>query len=51
MHLETSALTKTIKDKNETSSQDRAKAWIVLHHHLDEGLEYEYMNIKKPHIF
>ncbi|XP_027151994.1 uncharacterized protein LOC113752054 [Coffea eugenioides] len=38
----------TIVEKNESSSQDRAKAMIFLRHHLDEGLKIEYLTIKDP---
>nr|XP_027122725.1 uncharacterized protein LOC113739652 [Coffea arabica] len=36
----------TIVEKNESSNQDRAKAMIFLHHHLDEGLKIEYLTVK-----
>ncbi|XP_027077016.1 uncharacterized protein [Coffea arabica] len=38
----------TIVEKNESSSQDRAKAMIFLRHHLDEGLKIEYLTVKDP---
>ncbi|XP_070049851.1 uncharacterized protein [Nicotiana tomentosiformis] len=39
-------LADTIKDKNQASNQDRAKAMIFLRHHLDESLKMEYLTIK-----
>ncbi|XP_070013621.1 uncharacterized protein [Nicotiana sylvestris] len=41
-------LTDTIKDKNQASNQDRAKAMIFLCHHLGEGLKMEYLTVKDP---
>ncbi|XP_019246368.1 PREDICTED: uncharacterized protein LOC109226019 [Nicotiana attenuata] len=48
IHLDAMDLANTIKDKNQASNQDRAKAIIFLRHHLDEGLKMEYLNIKDP---
>ena len=48
MHLESLGLTETIKEKNTMSAQDKAKAMIFLRKHLDEGLKYEYLNVKDP---
>ncbi|XP_059285021.1 uncharacterized protein LOC132038363 [Lycium ferocissimum] len=41
-------LADTIKDKNLALNQDRSKARIFLHHHLDESLKLEYLTIKDP---
>ncbi|XP_019225729.1 PREDICTED: uncharacterized protein LOC109207295 [Nicotiana attenuata] len=41
-------LADTIKDKNQASNQDRAKAMIFIRHHLDEGLKMEYLTVKDP---
>ncbi|XP_019242411.1 PREDICTED: uncharacterized protein LOC109222520 [Nicotiana attenuata] len=41
-------LADTIKDKNQASNQDRAKAMIFLRHHLDDGLKMEYLTAKDP---
>ncbi|XP_019246370.1 PREDICTED: uncharacterized protein LOC109226020 [Nicotiana attenuata] len=41
-------LADTIKDKNQASNQDRAKAMIFLRHHLDEGLKMEYLTVRDP---
>ncbi|XP_059283554.1 uncharacterized protein LOC132037113 [Lycium ferocissimum] len=38
----------TLKRGNKSSSQDKAKAMIFLHHHLDEGLKIEYLTVKDP---
>ncbi|XP_074327892.1 uncharacterized protein LOC141665808 [Apium graveolens] len=43
-------LSDTIKERNKTSEQDKAKAMIFLRHHLDEGLKTEYLTIKYPSI-
>ncbi|XP_019248704.1 PREDICTED: uncharacterized protein LOC109227972 [Nicotiana attenuata] len=48
IHLDVMGLADTIKDKNQTSNQDRAKAMIYLRQHLDEGLKMEYLAIKDP---
>ncbi|XP_019233588.1 PREDICTED: uncharacterized protein LOC109214152 [Nicotiana attenuata] len=48
IHLDAMDLADTIKDKNQASNQDRAKAMIFLRHHLDEGLKMEYLTIKDP---
>ncbi|XP_075107043.1 uncharacterized protein LOC107793793 [Nicotiana tabacum] len=37
IHLDAKGLGDTIKEGNEVSSQDKAKAMIVLRRHLDEG--------------
>ncbi|KAK6803102.1 hypothetical protein RDI58_000886 [Solanum bulbocastanum] len=39
-------LTETIQEKNQASNQNRAKAMIILCHHLDEGLKIKYLTIK-----
>ncbi|XP_019251173.1 PREDICTED: uncharacterized protein LOC109230100 [Nicotiana attenuata] len=48
IHLDAMGLADTIKDKNQASNQDRAKAMIFLRHHLDKGLKIEYLTIKDP---
>ncbi|XP_070004993.1 uncharacterized protein [Nicotiana sylvestris] len=48
IHLDAKGLDDTIKEENEASSQDKAKAMIFLHHHLDEGLKSEYLTLKDP---
>ncbi|XP_059281024.1 uncharacterized protein LOC132034658 [Lycium ferocissimum] len=48
IHLNAMGLADTIKDKNEASNQDRAKAMIFLRHHLDEDLKMEYLTVKDP---
>ncbi|KAL8098058.1 hypothetical protein AgCh_030990 [Apium graveolens] len=48
IHLSAMGLDDTIKEGNETSEQDKAKAMIFLRHHLDEGLKTEYLTIKDP---
>ncbi|XP_019251299.1 PREDICTED: uncharacterized protein LOC109230232 [Nicotiana attenuata] len=46
IHLAAKGLGNTITQGNEASSQDKAKAMIFLHHHLDEGLKVEYLTVK-----
>ncbi|XP_015162513.1 uncharacterized protein [Solanum tuberosum] len=48
IHLDEMGLVETIKDNNQASSQERAKAMIFLRHHLDEGLKMQYLTIKDP---
>ena len=48
IHLDASNLGETIKETNSASLQDRAKALIFLHHHLDESLKNEYLTVKDP---
>ncbi|KAJ9552243.1 hypothetical protein OSB04_016288 [Centaurea solstitialis] len=46
IHLDAKGLGKTIKEGNQESIQDRAKAMIFLRHHLHEVLKTEYLTIK-----
>ena len=39
IHLDTMNLGNTIKEGNDASLQDRAKALIFLRHHIDEGFK------------
>ncbi|PIN21177.1 hypothetical protein CDL12_06118 [Handroanthus impetiginosus] len=48
IHLDAKGLGNTIIKENEASKQDKAKAMIFLHHHLDKGLKTEYLIIKDP---
>lgn len=50
IHLDAKGLGETIKEGNETTSQDKAKAMIFLRHHLHEGLKTEYLTVKDPQI-
>ncbi|XP_073057155.1 uncharacterized protein [Primulina eburnea] len=47
-HLISMNLGDTIKEGNEMSQQDRAKALIFLRHHLNDGLKVEYLTVKEP---
>ena len=40
----------TIKENNNASTQDRAKAMIFLRHHLHEQLKSEYLMVKEPYV-
>ncbi|XP_021829922.1 uncharacterized protein LOC110770145 [Prunus avium] len=46
VHLEAMNLGETIKDGNEASSVDRAKAMIFLRRHIHEELKCEYLTVK-----
>jgi len=48
IHLDAMGLGDTIKDKNDASSQNRAKAMIFFRRHLHERLKYEYLTVKDP---
>ncbi|XP_075475643.1 uncharacterized protein LOC142508329 [Primulina tabacum] len=48
VHLISMNLGDTIKEGNEMSQQDRAKALIFLRHHLNDVLKVEYLNVKEP---
>ena len=48
IHLNASGLGDTVKDGNEISAQDKAKAMIFLHRHLHEGLKNKYLTVKDP---
>ncbi|XP_040930097.1 uncharacterized protein [Gossypium hirsutum] len=50
IHLDAKGLGETIKEGNEESTQDKAKAMIFLRHHLHESLKTEYLTIKDPQI-
>ncbi|XP_074374727.1 uncharacterized protein LOC141715145 [Apium graveolens] len=48
IHLAAQGLGDTIKDGNQESELNRAKAMIFLRRHLDEGLKSEYLTVKNP---
>jgi len=48
IHLDAKGLGDTIKQGNQASNQDRAKAMIFLRHHIHEGLKSEYLTVKDP---
>ena len=50
IHLDAMNLRNTIKEANDASLQDHAKALIFLRHHIDEGLKGEYLMVKDPFI-
>ncbi|XP_016676253.1 uncharacterized protein [Gossypium hirsutum] len=50
IHLDAKGLGETIKEGNEESTQDKAKAMIFLRHHLHKGLKTEYLTVKDPQI-
>ena len=46
IHIDTMNLKTTIKEGNQVSLQDRAKALIFLRHHLHEDSKTEYLTVK-----
>ena len=48
IHFDVMNLGATIKEENQASLQDHAKALICLHHHLHEGLKNEYLMVNDP---
>ncbi|XP_074342663.1 uncharacterized protein LOC141680297 [Apium graveolens] len=48
IHLAAQGLGDTIKDGNQESESNRAKAMIFLRRHLHEGLKSEYLTVKNP---
>ena len=49
-HLNANGLGDAIKEKNNASSQDKAKALIFIRRHLYEGLKAEYLIDKDPFV-
>ena len=47
-HLNANGLGDAIKEKNNVSSQDKAKTLIFIRRHLHEGLKAEYLIEKDP---
>ncbi len=50
IHLDAKDLGETIKEGNNATTQEKAKAMIFLRRHLDEGLKSEYLTVKDPFI-
>ncbi|XP_068304206.1 uncharacterized protein [Pyrus communis] len=48
IHLEAGNLGHTIREENNSSSQDWAKAMILIRRHLDKGLKHEYLTVEDP---
>ncbi|XP_070672508.1 uncharacterized protein [Malus domestica] len=48
IHMEAGNLGDTIREENNSSSQDRAKAMIFIRRHLDERLKSEYLTVEDP---
>ncbi|KAK1430133.1 hypothetical protein QVD17_12672 [Tagetes erecta] len=48
IHLNSKNLGDTIKEGNEATDQNKAKAMIFLRHHIHEDLKNEYLTIKDP---
>ena len=46
--MEANALGGTIKNDNEASNQDKARAMISLRHNLHERLKAKYLTVKDP---
>ena len=47
-HLDANGLGETIKEGNQASNQNKAKAMTFLCYHLHEGLKIEYLIVKDP---
>ena len=50
MYLESMRLTRTIKERNSISPQDKIKAIIFIRRYLNEGLKCEYLVVKNPSV-
>ncbi|CAM8982937.1 unnamed protein product [Rhodiola kirilowii] len=50
IHLDAMDLGDAIKEGNNASEQNKAKAMIFIRHHVHEGLKCEYLMIKDPSI-
>ncbi|XP_035845210.1 uncharacterized protein LOC118491496 [Helianthus annuus] len=48
-HLKSMGVLETITEWNECSDQDKAKADVFLHKHIDEVLQFEYSNFEDPY--
>ncbi|XP_070665173.1 uncharacterized protein [Malus domestica] len=48
IHLEAGNLGDTIREENNSSSQERAKTLIFIRRHLDEALKSEYLTVEDP---
>ncbi|XP_035838422.1 uncharacterized protein LOC118485975 [Helianthus annuus] len=49
-HLKSMGVLETITEWNECSDQDKAKADVFLHKHIDEMLQFEYSNFEDPYV-
>ncbi|XP_070664458.1 uncharacterized protein [Malus domestica] len=48
IHLEVANLGNTIREESSSASQNRVKAMIFIHRHLDEALKSEYLMVEDP---
>ncbi|CAA7014268.1 unnamed protein product [Microthlaspi erraticum] len=48
LHLESLALSETIKENNKSTAQEKAKSVIFLRRHLDESIIYDYAHTRDP---
>ncbi|KAJ0453971.1 putative transcription factor interactor and regulator CCHC(Zn) family [Helianthus annuus] len=49
-HLKSMGVLETLTEWNECSDQDKAKADVFLHKHIDEMLQFEYSNFEDPYV-
>ncbi|KAD3640447.1 hypothetical protein E3N88_29670 [Mikania micrantha] len=49
-HLKSMGVLETIIEGNECTEQDKAKADVFLHKHIDEMLQFEYFNCDDPYV-
>ncbi|CAM8877426.1 unnamed protein product [Rhodiola kirilowii] len=50
LHIANNNLGKTINETSSASQQDRAKAMILLRHHLHESLKAQYLTVKEKRL-
>ncbi|KAD2393365.1 hypothetical protein E3N88_40342 [Mikania micrantha] len=49
-HLKSMGVLETITEGNKCTEQDKAKADVFLHKHIDEMLQFEYFNCDDPYV-
>ena len=49
-HLKSMGVSETITEGNNCTEQDKAKADVFLHKHIDEMLQFEYSNCEDPYV-
>ncbi|XP_035838899.1 uncharacterized protein LOC118486513 [Helianthus annuus] len=49
-HLKSMGVLETITEWNNCNDQDKAKADVFLHKHIDEMLQFEYSNFEDPYV-
>ena len=49
-HLKSMGVLETITEGNECTEQDKAKADVFLHKHIDDMLQFKYFNCDDPYV-